>query len=103
MTATGEQELKSLVNKQVQVISVDDNGKEKLSEPCEVKPTVKTNLEYKITLADDSIIECTENHLFKLTSGEYKMAKDLKETDELAEPELTYKQFIGRIIASRGQ
>lgn len=87
MTSDGEQELKSLVDKQIQVISVDDTGKETLSMPCKVKPTVKTNLEYKITLADDSIIECTENHLFKLTSGKYKMAKDLKETDELAEPE----------------
>ena len=37
----------------------------------------------KFTMDDGSIIECTENHKFKLKDGTWKMAKDLSEDDDI--------------------
>ena len=70
---------------------------------CTVKPTLTTNINYHISLTDGSVINCTADHLFKLTTGEYKKAKDLTIDDELAEPKLSYFEFIDNIIQTRGQ
>lgn len=82
-TTNGIERLDTLVNKDIQVVSIDEHGKEVISEYCTVKPTLKTNEEYQIELEDGSIIKCTPTHRFMLKNGTYKMAKDLTEDDEL--------------------
>ena len=102
-TTKGLERLDTLVDKDIQVVSIDDNGKEVISEHCTVKPTLKTNEEYQIELEDGSIIKCTSTHRFMLKDGSYKMAKDLTEADELFDDSITYKEFIQNIIDTRGQ
>lgn len=102
-TTNGIEKLDTLVNKDIQVISIDEQGKEVISEHCTVKPTLKTNEEYQIELEDGSIIRCTSTHRFMLKDGSYKMAKDLTEDDELFDESMTYKEFIKNIIDARGQ
>ena len=82
-TLDGIHKIKDLVDKNIQVISIDENGNECISETCTVKPTLETNEEYQIELEDGSIIKCTPTHRFMLKDGSYKMAKDLTEDDEL--------------------
>lgn len=82
-TLGGIHKIKDLVDKNIQVISIDENGNECVSETCTVKPTLKTNEEYQIELEDGSIIKCTSTHRFMLKDGSYKMTKDLTEDDEL--------------------
>ena len=38
---------------------------------------------YEIEMEDGSIFKCTPNHKFKLMTGEWKKAKDLKEDDDI--------------------
>lgn len=82
-TTEGLKRLDTLVNKDIQVMSIDERGNEVISEHCTVKPTLETNEEYQIELEDGSIIKCTPTHRFMLKNGMYKMAKDLTEDDEL--------------------
>ena len=89
-TLDGIHKIKDLVDKNIQVISIDENGNECVSETCTVKPTLETNEEYQIELEDGSIIKCTPTHRFMLKDGPYKMAKDLTEDDELFEVGETY-------------
>lgn len=84
-TTEGYFKLNELVDKDIKVISIDKNGNEVISDSCTVKPTLQTNEEYQIKLEDGTIIKCTPEHRFMLVDGSYKMAKDLTETDELAE------------------
>ena len=105
-TTDGYFKLVDLVDKEIRVISVDESGNEIVSNSCTVSPTAKTTEEYQIELEDGTVIKCTPNHKFMLSNGKYKMAKDLLETDELAEitaPRLTYAEFISNIINTRGQ
>lgn len=83
LTNLGDYKLKDLVDKDIQVYSVSDNGDILLSENCTVKPTIQSCEEYQIELEDGSVIKCTPNHRFMLIDGTYKEAKDLTETDEI--------------------
>lgn len=102
-TADGDKKIKDLVGKEFKVYSIDEFGKEILSNVCTAKPTKVTNEEYEIELEDGSTIKCTGNHLFMLKDGTYKRADELTEDDELFDTQDTYENFIGRIIEERGQ
>ena len=82
-TKDGIYKLSDLVNKEISVVSIDDQGNQIYSNTCTVKPTIKTNEEYQIELEDGTIIKCTPNHRFKLKDGTYKEAQYLTESDEL--------------------
>lgn len=82
-TISGDAKLQDLVNKKINVVSVDDLGNTCESLPCVVVPTIVTNEEIEITLADGSTIKCTPNHRFMLADGTYKEAQLLTEDDEL--------------------
>lgn len=84
-TVDGDFRLDELVNKDIQVISVDDNGQQVISNTCSVQPTVKSNEIFEIELEDGSILKCTPNHRFMLKDGTYKEAQFLTEDDEIAE------------------
>ena len=107
VTADGVFQIKDLVGKDIQVVSVDDAGNQVLSNMCTVAPTVVSEEEYEIELADGSVIKCTGNHRLLLSDGTYKEAKDLSGDDELAEIQYSknslYKEFIDNIICTRGQ
>lgn len=82
-TTKGNFKIADLVDKDIQVLTVDDNNKITLSDICTVKPTATSDIEYEIMLEDNSIIKCTPNHKFMLKDGTYKEAKDLTLDDEL--------------------
>lgn len=92
-TTKGDFKIKDLVDKEINVLSVDDSGNLVTSDICTVKPTIKTNEEYNIELEDGTIIKCTPNHRLMLKDGTYKEAQYLTEEDELADVQLTcYKK-----------
>lgn len=103
-TTTGDNKLKDLVDKDIEVISINDFGEEVVSGHCTVKPTILSSEEYEIELEDGTMIHCTPNHRFMLKDGSYKEAQNLTENDELAEGYMqTYTSFINHIIETRGQ
>ena len=107
-TSLGDKSLKDLVNKSIQVASIDSNGNEILSDLCTVKPTIQATEEIQIELEDGYIIKCTPNHRLMLKNGTYKEAQYLTEDDELAEKQnspntQSYFEFIDSIISERGQ
>lgn len=83
LTTNGYEKIEDLVNKDICVISVDNNGNKTSSNHCTVLPTTILNEEYEIELEDGTIIKCTPEHRFMLKDGSYKEAKDLTENDEL--------------------
>lgn len=83
LTPQGIFKIKDLVNKDINVLSISDDHNVIVSNICSVKPTKKTDDEYQITLEDDTIIKCTPDHSFMLTTGEYKEAQYLTADDEL--------------------
>lgn len=89
LTDTGEILIKDLVDCNIKVPTVDENGNIITSEICTVKPTAIANDYMEITLEDNTIIKCTLNHRFMLSDGTYKEAKDLTEDDDL----MTIKPF----------
>lgn len=103
-TTVGDYTLKSLVDENINVVSIDNAGNEVVSNTCTVKPTIVTDEEYEIELADNTIIKCTGDHLLMLKDGTYKAAKDLTLDDELMDkPVSSYDTFISNIIKERGQ
>ena len=104
-TEIGDKKLSEISGRDIRVCSVDDNGKEVLSDICRVEPTVVANEEYHIEMEDGSVIKCTPNHRFMLKDGSYKEAQYLTEDDELADfsNKETYNSFLSNIIESRGQ
>ena len=111
LTKDGIKKLSTLENKEIQVYSVNNQGKIELSESCTVKQTAKANVEYEIELEDGTVLKCTPNHRFMLIDGTYKEAQYLTEEDELVSPRLTleslnateYSNFINQIIENRGR
>lgn len=83
LTLDGIFKIKDLVDKDINVLSVNNNQELTISDKCSVKPTRCTNVEYQLTLEDGTIIKCTPEHRFMLTNGEYKEAQYLTENDEL--------------------
>lgn len=102
-TTKGDHKLVDLVDKDIQVYSINKQGDIVISDTCTVKPTVVTNEEYEIELEDGTIINCTHNHRFMLMDGTYKEAQHLTEEDELFDYNLTYRDYIQHIIDTRGQ
>ena len=100
-TTEGLKRLDTLVDKDIQVISIDEQGEEVISEHCTVKPTLKTNEEYQIELEDGSIIKCTPTHRFMLKNGTYKMAKDLTEDDELFDENIKPFGYIYKFVNTK--
>ena len=84
-TSNGDKKLLELLNKDINVISVDKNGNKIISDGCTVRPTRKTDIEYQIELENGTVIKCTPNHKFLLKNGTYKEAQYLTEEDELEE------------------
>ena len=84
-TTSGDKKLSDLVDKDINVISVDSEGNKIISDTCTVKPTAQTNIEYQIELEDGSVIKCTPNHKFLLKDGTYKEAQYLTEDDDIVE------------------
>ena len=82
-TTDGDKTLKELVDKPINVYSVDNRGDTVISNTCTVKPTIKTDEEYQIELEDGTVIKCTPNHKFMLKDGTYKEAQYLTEEDKL--------------------
>ena len=84
-TTSGDKKLSDLVDKNINVISVDSEGNKIISDTCTVKPTAQTNIEYELELEDGSIIKCTPNHKLLLKDGTYKEAQYLTEDDDIVE------------------
>lgn len=108
VTSDGEFKIKDLVDKPIRVYNLSDSGDLQLSEICTAKQTDSTDTEYQIELENGEVVKCTPTHRFMLKDGTYKMAKDLTESDELADVDMkdntvTYSSFIGNIIKTRGQ
>lgn len=111
LTKDGIKKLSTLENKEIQVYSVNNQGKVELSESCTVKQTAQSEVEYEIELEDGTVLKCTPNHRFMLIDGTYKEAQYLTEEDELFSPRLTleslnapeYSEFINQIIEDRGR
>lgn len=82
-TAEGTFTLEELKDKQIKVVSIDENGNKVISDFCTIKPTIQTNEEYQVELEDGTVIKCTGNHKLMLKDGTYKEAQLLTEDDEL--------------------
>ena len=85
LTSEGNKKLIELVDKDIQVYNISENGDVVLSDVCTVKPTAVETEEYEIELEDGSVIKCTPTHRFMLTDGSYKEAQYLTEEDEILE------------------
>lgn len=83
LTDKGDRKLSELVDKEIKVLSVDDEYNTVWSESCSVKPTAKDTIEYAVELEDGTEIHCTKNHKFMLKDGSYKEAQYLSVEDEL--------------------
>lgn len=86
-TTDGDRKIIDLVGKKFKVYNIDINGKLITSDYCTAEATKKTNIEYQIELADESILKCTYNHRLMLKNGSYKRADELLDTDEIFGPE----------------
>ena len=102
-TANGDIKISQLIDKNIQVKSIDKNGNICLSDLCTIQATKKSIEEYQIELEDGTVIKCTPEHLFMLKDGTYKQAKYLTEDDELFDIIMSYQDYINNIIQSRGQ
>lgn len=83
LTTNGVTKLVDIVDKQIVVYNVADNGEIIESDTCTVKKTGEFTEEYEIELEDGTVIKCTPNHRFMLVDGTYKEAQYLTEDDEL--------------------
>lgn len=83
LTPYGEKTLEELDGSYAYVISVDENMNQSCSNVCEVRRTGIAKELICITLEDGTSIRCTPEHRLLLKSGEYVMAKDLKENDDI--------------------
>lgn len=90
-TTDGDKKIIDLVGKKFKVYNIDTNGKLITSDYCTAEATKKTNIEYQIELADESILKCTPNHRLMLKDGSYKRVDELLDTDEIFEPENSSK------------
>lgn len=83
LTENGIESLEDLEGTETRVYQEDESGELSLSEPCEILLTSYTDRILEIHFEDGGIIRCTPYHRFRLTTGEYKMACELTEDDEI--------------------
>lgn len=84
-TTEGDKQLVDLLDKDIKVVSINNEGNKVISDTCTVQPTIKTDTEYQIELEDGTVIKCTPNHRFLLKDGQYKEAQYLTEDDDIVE------------------
>ena len=84
MTERGVKRLDELEGEQIQVFQYNpESNCIQLSNLCSVIKSGEVKELIEIELEDGSIIKCTPEHRLMLVNGEYRMAKDLTEEDEL--------------------
>ena len=84
LTERGIKQLDELEGEHIQVFQYNpEQNKVELSNPCSVVKSGEVKELIEIELEDRSIIKCTPEHRLMLANGEYRMAKDLTEEDEL--------------------
>lgn len=71
------------INDDVDVYCLDDNNNIKIRKMRNPRITGYNEKIYKVNIENGHHLKVTGNHKFRLTSGEYKMAKDLKPNDSL--------------------
>ena len=103
LTTTGIHKIADLVDKNINVYSIDNMGNICVSDDCTVIPTIETQEQYEIELEDGTIIRCTPNHKLLLADGTYKEAQYLTPNDELSDAALPYDIYIDTLIKTRGQ
>lgn len=84
VTTTENKTIKDLINNKEPILTYNINTKDfEITTQYEVLPTGISNEEYQIELEDDTLIKCTPNHKFLLSTENYKEAKDLSNEDVL--------------------
>lgn len=84
VTTTENKTIKDLINNREPILTYNINTKDfETTTQYEVLPTGISNEEYQIELEDDTLIKCTPNHKFLLSTEQYKEAKDLSNEDVL--------------------
>lgn len=84
VTTTENKTIKDLINNREPILTYNINTKDfEITTQYEVLPTGISNEEYQIELEDDTLIKCTPNHKFLLSTENYKEAKDLSNEDVL--------------------
>lgn len=78
--STKENEYRQWYDVKTDIKVFDENNDEQTITKLFVNGVEET---IKFTLEDGSIVECTHNHKFKLSTGEWKEAKDLTEDDDI--------------------
>lgn len=98
LTKQGARKISTLVDKNIQVYSVNEFGEIELSNYCTVKQTACSNIEYKILLEDKTEIKCTAEHRFMLSDGTYREVQDLCADDLLYGQTLSIEKQYVRIF-----
>lgn len=84
VTTTENKTIKDLINNREPILTYNISTKDfEITTQYEVLPTGISNEEYQIELEDDTLIKCTPNHKFLLSTEKYKEAKDLSNEDVL--------------------
>lgn len=85
LTESGFKKISELEGEYHKFYSLDNDGNLILSDSALTVETKKVDSLIEIELEDGSVLRCTPEHRFLLTTGEYKEARYLTEEDELEE------------------
>lgn len=85
LTTNGYSKLEDLDGKFVDLVSQDSDYNPVVSHNTLVAFTKNTNELIELELEDRSVIECTSDHLLRLSNGEYIKACELKVDDDIME------------------
>lgn len=85
ITDYGVRKIKDCEGRVLSVLSIDNDGKIVLSNKCQVIKTKKVSELYEITFDNKFTLKCTGEHRLRLSTGEYKMVKDLSIGDDIME------------------
>lgn len=92
-TTEGDRKLIDLVNKSINVTSMDFYGNYRISNRCTVQPTIITNEEYCVELEDTTLIKCTGNHRLLMSDCTYREVRYIKAGDRLY-PDISVRGVI---------